>query len=84
MEVKKVKKFFPMLMVLVFVSAFTICATTSVVAEQTWEVDPTDLSNEILNDTEQADLVELVVFAFTIGIIMTILGFAMGIMYHRK
>jgi len=74
----------PILMALILLLAFTVCATTPVVAEvdvEDWEDFTT---HEILNDTEQADLIELVVFAFTIGIIMTILGFAMGIMYQRR
>lgn len=63
--------------------AFTVAAVPTV-AEQSWEVNPTDYSQEILNDTEQDELIDLVVFAFTIGIIMTILGFAMGIMFQRR
>lgn len=66
-----------------FLLAFTV-ASVPTVAEQTWEVNPTDYSQEILNDSEQDELIDLVVFAFTIGIIMTILGFAMGIMFQRR
>ena len=68
----------------ILILAFTVCAATPAVAEQTWEISPDVTTNEILNDTEQEDLIELVVFAFTIGIIMTILGFAMGIMYRKN
>ena len=76
--------------------AFTVCAVPTM-AEESWEfapddwsneqsldIDPADAANEILNDSDQADLIQLVVFAFTIGIIMTILGFAMGMMYTRR
>jgi hypothetical protein len=69
-------------MAALLVLAFTVCATGPVMAE--FETDGFDYSaGEILNDTEQAELVELVVFAFTIGIIITILGFAMGIMSRK-
>lgn len=74
-----------LLVVVMLVMAFTVAAVPTV-AEQTWDVtDLPDLAtNEILNDTEQDELIDLVVFAFTIGIIMTILGFAMGIMFQRR
>lgn len=74
-----------LLVVVMLLVAFTAAAVPTV-AEQSWEIsDVPDLSkNEILNDTEQDELIDLVVFAFTIGIIMTILGFAMGIMFQRR
>lgn len=38
----------------------------------------------ILNESDQADLMDLVVFAFQIGILMGVLGFAMGFFYFKK
>jgi nitrate reductase gamma subunit len=80
--VKNLKKL-SLFVIGIMLMAFTVCAASPAVAEQSWTVEPADMSNEILNDTEQAELVELVVFAFTIGIIITILGFAMGIMGRK-
>ena len=81
-EVKNLKKV-PLLVAIMFIVSMTVCLSSPALAEGTWiEVD--DFANEILNDSEQADLIGLVVFAFTIGIIMTILGFAMGIMYQKR
>ena len=84
MEVKNLDKT-PLLVVLMLILAFTVCAVPTV-AEQTWEIEylPDLTENVILNDSDQADLIQLVVFAFTIGIIMTILGFAMAMMYFKR
>ena len=80
---KKLKKM-SLIMAALLLLAFTVCATTPAIAEDEYEIDLDFTAGEILNDTEQADLIGLVVFAFTIGIIMTILGFAMGIMYRKR
>jgi hypothetical protein len=82
-EVKNLKKT-PLLVVGLLLLAMTVCVGSPVVATGEAWIDVDDTANEILNDTEQEDLIELVVFAFTIGIIMTILGFAMGIMYRKR
>ncbi len=74
---------------LLLIVSLTVCAATPVVAETAFEVEDFEDfqdwdANTILNDSDQADLIQLVVFAFTIGIIMTILGFAMGMMYFKR
>ena len=79
----------PLVVVMILMISMTVCAATPVVAETAFEVEDFEdfqdwTTNEILNDSDQADLIQLVVFAFTIGIIMTILGFAMGMMYFKR
>jgi len=81
------------LLFVVVVALTVLCAalfaTPALAEPQEVEVDGWDdigdlTANEILNDTEQDELVGLVVFAFTIGIIMTVLGFAMGMMWVKR
>jgi len=65
-----------------FVLMLAICtAAPVVVAQSPFELPP--IESEILNATEQEELIDLVVFAFTIGIIMLVLGFAMGMFMYR-
>ena len=74
-------KLAPLLMIVVVTLAI-LCAPA--IAEPTSYVQKVSTSNTIINATTQSDLIELVVFAFTIGIIMMVLGFAMAFFFIRR